>query len=101
MAWDLLKRLWSHIAGDSPPEGTAAYLARSSSWAQYGSTCLSGAAYHNASRILAVRFKASGKVYWYLNVPPMVWQQLQAAPSKGRYYASAIRNSYDYRGPIG
>lgn len=49
--------------------------------------------YHGASEILEVEFK-SGRVYQYMNVPQIVYDQLMSAPSQGSYFSANIRNNY-------
>lgn len=103
----LAARLWSYLKGDAPAPDAAAYFRDPKNWKPLAGTCLSNAAYFNSVAkgagppVLAVRFKDSGLVYWYLGVPTMVASFLFVAPSKGKYYTSAIRNNYEYRGPIG
>ena len=108
MSWNLAARAWSHLSGDEPPEDASAYFRERSNWKPLAGTCLSAAAYFTpvrkgsgATPVLAVRFKDSGKVYWYLGVPQGVAAFLFVAPSKGKYYNAAIKGSYEYRGPIG
>ncbi len=108
MTWEILQRAWSYVKGDSPPEDAQSYFRDRKNWRQLSSSCLSEAAHFQPVRkgqdptpILAVRFKQSGKVYWYLGVPISVASFLFVAPSKGKFYTSSIKGVYDYRGPIG
>jgi len=39
----------------------------------------------------------SGMRYKYKNVPPEIYQMLNAAGSKGRYFNHYIRNKFKYR----
>ncbi len=103
----LTARLWSYLKGDAPAQDAQSYFRDPKNWRPLSSSCLSAAAYFSpvtkgsGQPVLAVRFKTSGRVYWYLGVPAGVASFLFVAPSKGKYYTSSIRNSYDYRGPIG
>lgn len=36
-------------------------------------------------RVLRIAFRGSGEVYRYYGVPPAVWREFVAAPSKGTY----------------
>jgi lysyl-tRNA synthetase class 2 len=49
-----------------------------------------------ATRQLTVTF-TTGRVYVYDNVPDEVAAALRAAPSKGSFFNSQIRNVYSYR----
>ena len=49
--------------------------------------------YDAASQALEVEFK-SHAVYQYYNVPENIWLELEAAPSKGKYYSSQIRDRF-------
>lgn len=35
-------------------------------------------------------------VYRYMHVPNKIWEQLKAAPSKGVFHSTYIKNSYQY-----
>jgi hypothetical protein len=37
-----------------------------------------------------------GAVYDFLQVPPRIYQELLAAPSKGRYFNQSIRNDFPH-----
>lgn len=52
--------------------------------------------YEMKGRILEIEF-TSGAVYPYLGVPVAVHKELMRAESKGRYFNSEIRDSYDYQ----
>ena len=45
--------------------------------------------------ILYVSFH-SGSTYSYSGVPQFIYQNLLNAPSKGKYFAANIKNSYPY-----
>jgi len=49
--------------------------------------------YNGAKEVLEVEFQ-SGAVYQYFDVPPAIHNQLAKAESKGRYFNSAIRDTY-------
>lgn len=60
------------------------------------SSDLASVGYDPVTRILEVEFVKTG-VYSYLSVPPEVYAELMAAPSKGRYFNLAIKNGpYPY-----
>jgi hypothetical protein len=54
--------------------------------------------YQADMQMLEVEFKGhSGKpnsVYAYDGVPPEIWQQFLASPSKGRFFQESIRGKY-------
>lgn len=52
--------------------------------------------YDPRSRELYVTFAASG-AYAYRGVPPVVWDELRAAPSKGRYVKASVKGTYAFR----
>lgn len=58
------------------------------------SSNLSSVGYENG--ILYVRFN-SGTLYCYFDVPVYVYQELMAADSHGKYFATNIRNVYRYQ----
>jgi KTSC domain len=49
--------------------------------------------YDERSEILEVEFKG-GRVYQYMNVPQIVYDQLMSASSQGSYFNANIRNNY-------
>ena len=51
--------------------------------------------YDDASQILFVEFK-NGSVYQYFDVPHGVFEQMENAPSKGRFLAESIKGWYRY-----
>jgi hypothetical protein len=53
-------------------------------------------AYNVATRQLVVTF-TTGRVYAYANVPPEVAGAFRNSPSKGRFFNSEIRDTYDCR----
>jgi hypothetical protein len=52
--------------------------------------------YDHRASTLTIVFR-SGNVYAYLNVPELVYRNLQAAPSKGKYFNTAIRDKFRYQ----
>jgi len=54
------------------------------------------AGYDEAKRILRIVFKNKGSTYDYNDVDPEVWIQFQGAASKGRFFDSNIKYSYQY-----
>lgn len=58
------------------------------------SSNLSSVGYENG--VLYVSFRHGG-IYSYEGVPYEVYQNLLKAPSKGKYFAAYIKNSYPYR----
>ena len=55
--------------------------------------------YNGQDKILEIEF-TSGAVYQYMDVPAVVHKALMRAESKGRYFNSEIRDSYNYQ-PVG
>ncbi len=60
------------------------------------STALEGFGYDAARRNLEVRFK-HGKTYVYLNVPPAVFKQMQAAESKGHFVTEHVKGTFEFQ----
>ena len=60
------------------------------------STALDAVTYHSQAKELEVSF-ASGSSYLYQAVEPETFEELLSAPSAGRYFSQAIRNTYSYR----
>jgi hypothetical protein len=59
------------------------------------SSCLTFYEYDFRREVLGLTFTDGTKGY-YSGVPPYVFAGLLAAPSKGTYFNSAIRNSFSY-----
>ncbi len=59
----------------------------SSNIARYG--------YDEKTRVLAVEFK-NGGTYNYYDVPQMVYEQMNAASSKGQFLGQNIKGAYRY-----
>jgi hypothetical protein len=51
--------------------------------------------YDEPRRRLRVTF-VSGDVYDYLEVPPMIYEGLRIASSKGRFFSARIRDRYPF-----
>lgn len=51
--------------------------------------------YEEKTRVLTVEFK-NGGTYNYYDVPPAVFEQMKAAPSKGGFLARNIKGAYRY-----
>jgi len=60
------------------------------------SSNIASVGYDETSRTLYVQF-LKGSTYSYSNVPSSVYRCLMNAPSKGKYFAANIKNSYSYR----
>ncbi|MCW5234342.1 KTSC domain-containing protein [Verminephrobacter eiseniae] len=52
-------------------------------------------AYDRERQVLTVEFHG-GRVYNYFDVPESVFEEMQNAPSKGKYLAYQIKGSYRY-----
>ena len=63
------------------------------------SSNLASVGYDATSKTLYVRFHKGG-TYSYSNVPESVYHGLMNAPSKGRFFAANIKNSFHYT-PLG
>jgi hypothetical protein len=64
------------------------------------SSAISSVGYDPDWEVLEVEFE-SGAVYDYFEVPPNIFEALLAAPSKGRFLASEIKDVYPCRrGPM-
>jgi len=61
--------------------------------APLSSSTLAGVLYHPQRATLDVAFH-SGERYRYFQVPPLCYQQLLDAPSKGQYFNHYIRNCF-------
>ena len=51
--------------------------------------------YNEKRQVLEVEFQ-SGKIYQYLDVPPAIYKELSDAESKGQYFNSEIRDTYEF-----
>jgi hypothetical protein len=51
--------------------------------------------YDEEQRLLQVQFK--GGTYEYLNVPPVVFEDLQEAPSAGKFINDRVKPNYNFR----
>jgi KTSC domain len=59
------------------------------------SSNISGFEYNNSTQVLTVEFKNGGR-YNYYDVPEIVADRMNAAPSKGQFLAQNIKNTYRY-----
>jgi hypothetical protein len=59
------------------------------------STNVASVGYDEATETLEVEF-TNGAVYQYFNVGSNLYDELMAAPSKGQFLNTYIRNSYPY-----
>jgi len=57
------------------------------------SSNLKAVGYDKKMLVLEIEFD-TGSVYQYANVPEAVYVGLKAAPSKGRFFAARIKDSY-------
>ena len=60
------------------------------------STAIEHVSYDEASRELHVTF-VGGATYTYYDVPKQVYAAFRAAPSKGQFVNSYVRDRYDFR----
>lgn len=61
------------------------------------STNIYSVGYNADTQTLKVKFKVSGQVYEYLNVPQTLYEGLMASESKGKYINDNIRSLFNYR----
>ncbi len=64
-------------------------------WIEANSSNIARYAYDSESYVLTVEFK-NGGTYNYFDVPEAVFEQMQAAPSKGQFLAQQIKGTYRY-----
>lgn len=60
------------------------------------SSNLQAVGYDHSTHVLEVEF-TNGSVYQYFDVPQSIYQGLMAAPSKGSYLHTHIKDLYSYR----
>jgi hypothetical protein len=60
---------------------------------RFNSDAIKQADYDPATQRLTIWFP-KGKPYTYCRVPPRVWEELQRAPSAGRYFNDHIDGKY-------
>jgi hypothetical protein len=60
------------------------------------SSSIAGFDYDRSARTLDIEFKDSQTTYRYFDVPADVFDDMQAAPSKGRFFSESIRGLYRY-----
>lgn len=51
--------------------------------------------YDQKNQVLEIEFQ-SGMIYQYLDIPAAIYRELWDAESKGRYFNSEIRDSYEF-----
>jgi hypothetical protein len=61
------------------------------------STNIDSVGYNADTQTLTVKFKGSGQLYEYLNVPQTLYESLMTAESKGKYINDNIRSQFTYR----
>jgi hypothetical protein len=59
------------------------------------STTMRSVGYDQTNQVLEVEFQ-SGTIYQYLDIPPAIYKELWEAESKGRYFNSEIRDTYEF-----
>jgi hypothetical protein len=59
------------------------------------STTMRSVGYDRTEQVLEVEFQ-SGGVYQYLDVPSAIYKELSDAESKGQYFNSEIRDTYEF-----
>ncbi|MDP3370812.1 MAG: KTSC domain-containing protein [Brevundimonas sp.] len=64
-------------------------------WPVMPSSVIRQFSYDEPRSRLRVTF-TSGDVYDYLDVPPMIFDELKAAASKGRFFSARIRDRYTF-----
>lgn len=52
--------------------------------------------YDQGDKILEVEFHG-GRLYQYFDVPPEIYINLMASPSKGKYHAYFVKNRFYYK----
>jgi hypothetical protein len=65
-------------------------------WETLGSQMLAAAAYDDAKQILYLRFRHTGDVYRYFQLPASEYQAFLGAESRGRFFRSRIRDHFRY-----
>lgn len=60
-----------------------------------GSSNIVRFAYESANSILVVEFLKGG-IYNYFDVPEIVYEQMKAAESKGKFLAQSVKGVYRY-----
>lgn len=60
------------------------------------STAISRIEYDPGTQTLDIRFRPSGELYRYYDVPVRVYEAFRKAVSKGRFFNSHIRERYDF-----
>ena len=69
-------------------------------WKTVDSTSIAALGYDPGKRELGIRFRESGEVYFYFDVPAEEYESFLAAESKGNYLNRILKpKGYRYRGP--
>ena len=63
-------------------------------WLALESKMLSAAAYDDSKQLLYLRFRSTGYVYRYFDLPAADYQAFLSAESKGRFFRSHIRDHF-------
>jgi hypothetical protein len=61
------------------------------------STAISDINYQPETKTLFVRFRESGELYRYIDVPPRVYEAFRKASSKGRFLNRYIKDRYCFQ----
>ena len=61
------------------------------------STAVADYQYQPESKTLIVRFRESGELYRYIDVPPAVYEAFSKASSKGRFLNKYIKDRYCFQ----
>jgi hypothetical protein len=59
------------------------------------STSIASIGFHAELQVLEIEFR-SGALYRYFAVPPSIFEGLQKAESKGRYFGQSIRGHFEF-----
>ncbi|HHP7232407.1 MAG TPA: KTSC domain-containing protein [Xenococcaceae cyanobacterium] len=96
----LTRQQWQQLASQTSvaPAVTqiAQHLDLSPSWIEVDSSCLEAIQYDVLHSILQVRFRSTGQVYQYFDVPSATFNQLLDASSLGRFFTRYIKDIYDF-----
>lgn len=65
-------------------------------WTHVVSSNIAAYRYNEGDRIFEIKF-TSGRVYSFADVPKNIVDEFASADSKGKYFNSAIKNSYTHR----
>jgi KTSC domain-containing protein len=65
-------------------------------WVTLDSEMLSAAAYDAEKQMLYLRFRKTGDVYRYFELPKENYQEFLDTESRGRYFLNHIRHDFSY-----